>query len=309
MYQVSEKAETFRKFRTLLTATIDSYNDTRRSTRSVEHDLIESELAEIDSMIFQGESEFCWRSDGLSEYIVKLEELVNGLWKRVRASQTNIDKIKLILEPWTKMPLFERKDCRKDTLLCLDERQERVSKRYTDVKKAAEQIHSLLEENKKLFQINDIEKNAWKEYVKYVDDIVIESLRKAVGCTLGYLADNMDSSVQNEPLLEAKLELREPDLYYVPSLEPDDPDGLEQLTAGLLNDIIGMATLIPRLKADYIGYAEELENDSDVKGMKNEILESLATAIDEATDFCGTFEGIVITTCRNNYQTIIINFY
>ncbi|XP_035728185.1 dynein beta chain, ciliary-like [Vespa mandarinia] len=290
--EVSEKAETFRKFRTLLTATIDSYNDTRRSTRSVEHDLIESELAEINSMIFRGEFELCWRSDGLSEYIVKLEELVNELWKRVRASQTNVDKIKLILEPWTKMPLFERKDCRKDMLLCLDERQERVSKRYTDVKKAAEQIHSLLEENKKLFQITDVEKeNAWKEYVKYVDDIVIESLRKTVGCSLGYLADNMDSSVQNEPLLEAKLELREPDLYYVPSLEPDDPDGLEQLTAGLLNDIIGMATLIPRLKADYIGYAEELENDSDVKGMKNEILESLATAIDEATDFCGTFEG------------------
>ncbi|KAI4493969.1 hypothetical protein M0802_009345 [Mischocyttarus mexicanus] len=289
--EVSEKAETFRKFHMLLNATIDSYNDTRRSTKSVELDLIESELAEIDSMIFRGESELCWRSEGLLEYIVKLEELVNGLWKRVKASQMNVDKIKLILEPWTRMPLFERKDSRKDTLLCLDERQERVSKRYAEVNKISEQIHSLLEENKNLFQINEDKEEVWKEYVKYVDEIVIESLRKAVGCTLGYLADNMDSSVQNEPLLEAKLELREPDLYYSPSLEPDDPDGLEQLIAGLLNDIIGMVTLVPRLRNDYIDYVVELENDPDIKGMKNEILESLSTAIDEAIDFCGNFEG------------------
>ncbi|KAK2575931.1 hypothetical protein KPH14_007294 [Odynerus spinipes] len=290
--EVSEKAETFRNFRTLLSSTIDSYNDTSRSTRRVEHNLIESELAEIDSLISQGESELCWRSDGLLEYIEKLRELVQGLWKRVRASQANVEKIKLILESWTRMPLFERRDRRKDALLCLEERQERVSKRYADMRRAAEQIHALLEENRKLFQITEgDEGDAWNEYVKYIDDIVIESLRKAVGCTLGYLADNMDSSVQNEPLLEAKLELREPDLYYVPSLEPDDPDGLEQLVAGLLNDIIGMAALVPRLKTDSVGYAEELEDDPDIKGMKNEILESVATAIDEATDFCGTFEG------------------
>lgn len=101
----------------------------------------------------------------------------------------------------------------------------------------------------------------------------------------------MDSNEETEPLLEAKLELREPDLYYVPSLEPDDPDGLDQLILVLLNDIIGMAALVPRLKKDSTGYSEELEEDPDIKGMKNEILSNVVTAVDEATEFCSNFEG------------------
>lgn len=103
--------------------------------------------------------------------------------------------------------------------------------------------------------------------------------------------ENMDSGGLGEPLLEAKLELREPDLYYVPSLEPDDPDGLDQLILHLLNDIIGMAALLPRLKEDSAGYAVELEEDADIKGMKNEILNNVTTAVEEATEFCSNFEG------------------
>ena len=99
----------------------------------------------------------------------------------------------------------------------------------------------------------------------------------------------METNGHTEPLLEAKLELREPDLYYVPSLEPDDPDGLDQ--SALLDDIIGMAALVPRLKNNSIGYAEELEEDPDIRGMKNEIMGNVVTAIEEATEFCNNFEG------------------
>jgi len=102
----------------------------------------------------------------------------------------------------------------------------------------------------------------------------------------------MDPIGQCEPLLEAKLELREPDLYYMPSLEPEDPDGLDQLILGVLNDITGMAGLISRLKSDSVGYAEELACDDDIKGMRDEILTSVATAVEEATDFCSNFEGM-----------------
>lgn len=103
----------------------------------------------------------------------------------------------------------------------------------------------------------------------------------------------MDPIGQCEPLLEAKLELREPDLYYMPSLEPEDPDGLDQLILGLLNDITGMSALVPRLKSDFVGYVEELAADDDIKGMKDEILTSVATAVEEATDFCSNFEGTI----------------
>lgn len=184
-HQVSESAETFRKFRTMLGRTVDSYNNIRKTTKRVEFDLIELEVARIDSLISRGEDELCWRSDGLLEYITELGDLVKGLWKRMKSAQSNVKKIRNILEPWTKTPLIERKDRRKETLLALEDRSEKVSKRYAEITKAAEQIYSILEENKALFQINETEQEAWKEYVKYIDDIVIESLRKAVGCSLG----------------------------------------------------------------------------------------------------------------------------
>lgn len=169
----------------MLGSTVDSYNSIRQTTKRVEYDLIEVEVARIDSLISRGENELCWSTAGLLEYIAEVGDLVEGLWKRMKAAQSNVEKIGNILEPWTKTPLIERKDRRKDTLLALEDRSEKVSKRYAEVTKAAEQIHSILEENKTLFQISDTEQEAWQEYVRYIDNIVVESLRKAVGCSLG----------------------------------------------------------------------------------------------------------------------------
>lgn len=196
-YQVSENAETFRKFRTMLSGTVDSYNNIRKTTKRVEFDLIELEVARIDSLISRGEDELCWRSDGLLEYITELGDLVEGLWKRMKAVQSNVEKIRNILEPWTKTPLIERKDRRKDTLLALEDRSEKVSKRYAEITKAAEQIHSILEENQALFQISETDQEAWREYVNYIDGIVIESLRKAVGCSLGCILELKKNHIKN----------------------------------------------------------------------------------------------------------------
>jgi dynein heavy chain, axonemal len=42
---------------------------------------------------------------------------------------------------WAKAPLFVRKDGRKDTTLCVEEREERTTKRYEEMKKVALRIH------------------------------------------------------------------------------------------------------------------------------------------------------------------------
>ncbi|KOC63714.1 Dynein beta chain, ciliary [Habropoda laboriosa] len=289
--KVSENVETFRKYRTLLGATVLSYNNVRRTSRRVEFQLIKNEITRIDSLVSRGETELSWRSHGVLEYIEELSSLVEGLWSRIKAAQTNVDRMKTTLDSWSRTPLIERKDRRKDALLSFEEKPEKVSRRYGEVERAAEQIHSLLQENKLLFRVTDETEEPWLRYVVYVDEIVMESLRRAVGCSLGYLVENMDSNGRTEPLFEAKLELREPDLYYVPSLEPEDPENLDQLILALLNDIIGMAALVPRLKQDSAGYSEELEEDPDIRGMKNEIMGNVGRAVEEATEFCNNFEG------------------
>lgn len=70
-------------------------------------------------------------------------------------------------------------------------------------------------------------------------------------CSLGYLAEHMDPANQFAPLFEAHLELREPDLVFVPPLDTDSPNNFSSLVQGLIHDIIKMADLIPRIATHY----------------------------------------------------------
>ncbi|KAJ8682462.1 hypothetical protein QAD02_018254 [Eretmocerus hayati] len=323
--RVAESSEVYRKFRALLSATASSYNEIWRTCRRVEIELIEPELARIDSLVKKGQTELLWNSlDRLPKYLDELGGLVRELHRRVRLAQANVQKMRVTMEPWTRVALVERKSRRGGDedgtggLLALEDRSERVAKRYTELRRTADLIGQLMRENEDLLVPavgcsldNGNDKlpirPAWRAYINYVDKMVLESLRKAIGCSLSYLAENMDPKGDNDPLVQAKLELREPDLYYEPSLEPDDPNGLEQLVGGILNDVMNMAALIPRLKLDTEGYAPELDRDEDIRAMKSEILSSVAKAIEEATDFCGDFEGYAYLWLEDR-QTVMEQF-
>lgn len=69
--------------------------------------------------------------------------------------------------------------------------------------------------------------------------------------SLGYLAEHMDPANQFAPLFEAQLELREPDLVFVPPLDSESPKNFSSLVQGLINDIMKMAHLIPRIATHY----------------------------------------------------------
>jgi hypothetical protein len=57
----------------------------------------------------------------------------------------------------------------------------------------------------------------------------------------------MDPKNGFAPLFEAQLELCEPDLVFVPPLDPAAPESFTSVVEGLLNDIVKMGSLIPRV--------------------------------------------------------------
>lgn len=83
------------------------------------------------------------------DYIQKTRNQIDDLKHRVVQTQENAQQIRLIMTTWSKTPLFERKDGKKDTLLGLDDREDRCSKRYAEITDAGKQILSLLEVSKK----------------------------------------------------------------------------------------------------------------------------------------------------------------
>lgn len=119
----------------------------------------------------------------LWDYMVKLHTLVGNLQQHLQKSQENLSEIKDLLVPFARQPLFERKDGKRDAVLCLEEREERIAKVYAGILKTSEQIYQLLNHNMELFEMSDKQDNSkWVSYTDFVDKIILSYLYQAVGC-------------------------------------------------------------------------------------------------------------------------------
>lgn len=115
--------------------------------------------------------------------MVKLHTMVGNLQQHLQKSQENLSEIRNVLIPFARQPLFERKDGRKDTVLCIEEKEERIKRRYSEIQKATEQIKVLLNQNMELFEmVNTSDNPKWINYVNYIDKIVMSYLYQTIGC-------------------------------------------------------------------------------------------------------------------------------
>ncbi|KAJ6635135.1 Dynein beta chain, ciliary, partial [Pseudolycoriella hygida] len=203
-----------------------------QESTKVELELIKSEIEAIDLSLEEGINNLTWNSDNVAtqsdlapdgtmpsssilDYLMKIRKPVETLQDRMNRTQTNLAEIRKVISCWVKIPLFERKDSKKDAVLCIDERFERITKRYADIREASKIVHRLLYENLKLFGMeSNQESKIWQDYVLFVDNIVYENILLTVGVSLGYVAEQMDPSNNYAPLFESRLELLEPDLIF-----------------------------------------------------------------------------------------------
>ncbi|XP_071447818.1 dynein beta chain, ciliary [Hetaerina americana] len=148
-----DQSETFRKYTSSLNLTIEWYNKIRRTSKPVEFKLVKEEIEEIDVLIEKGRSKLNWNSEELWSYICSLRDLVQSIEQRVQRTQDNVERVKKYMGPWGRAPLYERKDGKKTALMFLEENYDCKTKRYMEIEAAAEEIASLLHENRKLFRV------------------------------------------------------------------------------------------------------------------------------------------------------------
>lgn len=103
-----------------------------------------------------------------------------------------------------------------------------------------------LQENKNLYTADDDSKS-WKEYLEYVDEMVVEGFFNAITYSVEFFVNNMDGSVRQAPLLEAQMVLSTFGIIFRPSLEISAGDGLYELIKGLLQDVFQISTQIKRV--------------------------------------------------------------
>lgn len=76
----------------------------------------------------------------IMEYLKKLRYPIECLQQRMQKVQNNLYEMKAVLGVWDKLPLFERKESKKDTVFCLDERVDRITRRYAEIEHASVRV-------------------------------------------------------------------------------------------------------------------------------------------------------------------------
>ncbi|XP_006734337.1 dynein heavy chain 17, axonemal [Leptonychotes weddellii] len=281
--------ETFRKFVGNLELIVGWYNEIKTTVMEVESPLIKSELEDIDVKLLSAETTLFWNSEGVLEYIQEMREILQNLQNRIQKAKQNTDGISQAMKDWSANPMFERKDNKKEALLDLDGRVVNLNRRYTVVKEAGLKIQAMVMENAELFRA-DTMSQSWKDYVNYVDNMVLDEFDHFIRKSLNYFIDNMVLDESVAPLFEVRMELEEDGLVFHPSLEMGADHGFLTLIEGLINDIYNAAKFIPRLAKGQMSYKADLEDMTDLIEMREEMSNLVISAMKEAEEYQDSFE-------------------
>ncbi|XP_008068583.1 dynein heavy chain 17, axonemal [Carlito syrichta] len=281
--------ETFRKFVGNLELIVGWYNEIKTTVRAVEFPLIKSELKAIDVKLLKAETTLFWNGEGVFQYIQEMREILHNLQTRMQKAKQNVEGISQAMKDWSANPLFERKDNKKEALLDLDGKLVNLNKRYTTVKEAGLKIQAMVAENAELFRADTLSL-PWKDYVNYIDDMVLDEFDQFIRTSLNYLIDNMVLDESVAPLFEVHMELDEEGLTFNPSLEMGADSSFLTLIESLVNDIYNTARLIPRLAKGKMSYKTDLEDVTDLIEMREELSNLVINAMKEAEEYQDAFE-------------------
>ncbi|KAI2655454.1 Dynein axonemal heavy chain 11 [Labeo rohita] len=265
------------------------YNKLKQTTLEVEAPLIKVEIENVDRQINRAETELTWQDQTCWNYICTLNDTVYQLERRLQKTKDNVEMMEVLMNGWSKQPMFCRKDHKKESTLQLDDRAGRVAKTYNNLRKDAEAIHNLLQENMILFAA-DSSSDAWKAYLEYVDDMVVEGFFSAVSTSLEFFIENMEGSVRQAPLFEAQMLLMGSEIKFKPSLDRDDGDGLYELVEELLGDVFKMSAQVKRV-APHLSvedYQADVEDMLDLIELRQEVMERVDEVMKKALQYQDT---------------------
>lgn len=109
--------------------------------------LIRAELESIDMQLKRAESDLTWQDPDCWSFISTTKDLVHDLVCRVSRAKENCEVIQSVMKGWSKQVMFCRKDNKKGSLIQLEDREDRVNKKYSLMKKDSDCIHKLIQVN------------------------------------------------------------------------------------------------------------------------------------------------------------------
>uniref|UniRef100_UPI00398EA260 dynein axonemal heavy chain 11-like isoform X1 n=2 Tax=Pristiophorus japonicus TaxID=55135 RepID=UPI00398EA260 len=288
---IFEKRETLTKYVWTLELMVQWYNKLKQTILEVEFPLIFSELETIDEQLKTAEETVTWQSENCWSYIVQMKDTVHDLASRVQKTKENVVTLQTLMKTWSECAMFTRKDNKKDSLLNLDDREDRVAKRYKLMREHGATIHKLVEENCRLLKADTVTES-WKAYLEYIDDMVLDGFFNAISCSLEFFFESTEAVLKPSPLFMSQMILIIPEIVFKPSLDKDVADGFDDLVEELISDIYQMAAQVKRI-ADHFemdNYQNDMEDILDLSEIRQEIMERVTEIISKAIEYRNSFD-------------------
>lgn len=229
--------------------------------------------------------------------------MVFDLEQRLQKSKNNILEIQSIMATWSKSPLYERASARatnekqtnNDNLLILSDLDDRLNKRYREIREAGERIHNLVEENRQYLQVdaNDLNlSDYWKAYVEYIDEMITDGFYAIVQCDLDFFRQETDRKNNPDPLFQILLEVQPPEMIFTPSIEPNAPDGFADFVDGLIANSYKQASLISRLAKHlpHPNYQPDIQEMNSLTEIRHEVNDRVQHVISKAHEYQRSFD-------------------
>lgn len=128
----------------------------KQTVLEVELPLIRAELESIDLQLTRAETDLTWQHQDCWSFISSTKNVVQDLVCRVSKAKENCEAIQSVMKGWSKHTMFCRKDNKRGSLIQLEDRRDRVNKKYISMKKAGDCIHELVQVHMDEFDISDI---------------------------------------------------------------------------------------------------------------------------------------------------------
>ncbi|KAJ3597932.1 hypothetical protein NHX12_001448 [Muraenolepis orangiensis] len=268
----------------------ECYNQLKQTILEVEIPLVQTQLEAVDSHLKKVEADLKWQDvQSCWCFISSAKDLVQDLGGRVKKTKENCARIQSLVKGWSKQPMFCRKDNKMGALILLDDRMERVNTKYCSVKQDGASIHHLLQENLVIL-CADPASEAWRSYLDYVDEMVIDGLFSYVSKSLEFFVENMESQPCQAPLFEAQLLLSGPAMVFVPSLQREAGDGLHHLLEDLVGDVFKTTAVVDRVSPLEESYHDVMNGALDLLDLRKSVVDRVDSAVRQALDYQRTLE-------------------
>ncbi|XP_039198067.1 dynein heavy chain 11, axonemal isoform X1 [Crotalus tigris] len=284
--ELYKKKGTFAKYTGNLELVVQWYNKIKQTVLEVEYSLIEKELIAADNQLKEAEEKLTWQKENCWEYIEFIKAKVHDLEQRLQKSKDNINTIQQIMKSWMEQPFFSRKDNKKEALLNLDDKENKVAKKFMSYQEDGCKMHKLVEENLKLFKA-DPDSYSWKIYLEFVDDIIADGFFNAIMYNLNFFLENTEKALKPAPLFQVQMILNGVEIEFKPSLDKEAGDSFYDLIDELLSNIFKTSAKVKRM-ASHLGiqhYQNDMDDISELSNTRENIMNRVADVITEAMNF------------------------